>query len=159
MRATLISWLIEVHMKFRLRTETLYIAVSILDRFCEKQEVRKDDFQLIGVTALFIAAKYEEVSLQKIMDYVNITAMAYSRREILDCEYQILKHLDFEVGVPTVYRFLERYHSMSGGKRKVFRLACYISELCMLEATMNWWKPSRIASSCLYVARKLLKER
>ena len=105
------------------------------------------------MTALFIAAKYEEVQVQKIMTFANVTAMSYTKRDVLDCEYEILRHLDFDVGVPTVYRFLERYHAMTSNKRKVFHLACYISELCMLEATMNWWKPSRIACSCLYVAR------
>ena len=63
MRATLISWLVEVHLKFKLMPETLYIAVNILDRYCEKQVVSREDFQLVGVTALFIAAKYEEVAV------------------------------------------------------------------------------------------------
>ena len=76
--------------------------------------MRRDDYQLVGVTALFIAAKFEEVSLQKIKAYVDITAKSYTKQEILDCEYQILKQLDFEVSVPTVYHFLERYHNLSG---------------------------------------------
>ena len=63
MRATLISWLFEVHLKFKLMPKTLYIAVNLLDRYCEKQVMLREDFLLVGVNALFIAAKYEEVAV------------------------------------------------------------------------------------------------
>ena len=58
MRGTLVSWLVEVHLKFELQVQTLYVAVNIIDRFCEKQNVTRENFQLLGITALFIAAKY-----------------------------------------------------------------------------------------------------
>jgi G2/mitotic-specific cyclin-B, other len=58
MRATLVAWLVEVHLKFKLLPETLYITVNLIDRFCELNTVKRSEFQLIGVTAMLIASKY-----------------------------------------------------------------------------------------------------
>lgn len=79
MRSILIDWLIEVHLKFKLLPETLFITVSIIDRYLEKQKVSKSKLQLVGVTALFIAAKYEEIYPPEIKDFVFITDNAYSK--------------------------------------------------------------------------------
>ena len=61
MRAILIDWLIQVQMKFRLLQETMYMTVSIIDRFMQNSCVPKKMLQLVGVTAMFIASKYEEM--------------------------------------------------------------------------------------------------
>jgi cyclin B len=59
MRAILIDWLIQVQMKFRLLQETMFMTVSIIDRFMQNSCVPKKMLQLVGVTAMFIASKYE----------------------------------------------------------------------------------------------------
>ncbi len=61
MRAILIDWLVEVHLKFKLVPETLYLTVSLIDRYLEKVEVHWEKLQLVGVTAMLIASKYEEI--------------------------------------------------------------------------------------------------
>ena len=61
MRAILIDWLVEVHLKFKLVPETLYLTVNLIDRYLEKVEVMREKLQLIGVTAMLIASKYEEI--------------------------------------------------------------------------------------------------
>ena len=61
MRATLIDWLLQVHLRYHLLPETLWIAVNILDRFLSVRVVSIIKLQLVGVTAMFIAAKYEEI--------------------------------------------------------------------------------------------------
>lgn len=58
MRGILIDWLVEVHIRFRLLPETLFLAVNIVDRFLSNKVVLLDKLQLVGVTAMFIAAKY-----------------------------------------------------------------------------------------------------
>ena len=57
MRATLVAWLVEVHLKFKLLPETLYITVNLIDRFCELNTVKRSEFQVIGVRAMLIASK------------------------------------------------------------------------------------------------------
>lgn len=72
-------------------------------------------------------------------------------------EFKILNSLDFDVTFPTTFRFLERYNSLSDGSQQVLLLACYLSELCLVEANMNKWLPSRMASAALFLARNMLK--
>jgi cyclin B len=52
---------VEVHLKFKLVPETLYLTVSLIDRYLEKVEVHREKLQLVGVTAMLIASKYEEI--------------------------------------------------------------------------------------------------
>jgi hypothetical protein len=59
MRAILIDWLIDVHLKFKLLPETLYITVGIIDRYLSLHTVARSKLQLVGITALFVASKYE----------------------------------------------------------------------------------------------------
>ncbi len=61
MWAILIDWLVEVHLKFKLVPETLYLTVNLIDRYLERVEVMWDRLQLVGVTAMLIASKYEEI--------------------------------------------------------------------------------------------------
>ena len=79
MRAILVDWLIEVHHKFKLLPETMFITVSIIDRFLEKQLVSKLQLQLVGVTALMLACKYEEIYPPDVKDFVFITDGAYTK--------------------------------------------------------------------------------
>jgi len=44
MRAILISWLIEVHLKYSLKTETLYITVNLVDRYCQTQSINRSEY-------------------------------------------------------------------------------------------------------------------
>lgn len=61
MRTTLIDWLLQVHLRYHMLPETLWIAVNIVDRFLSARVVSLIKLQLVGVTAMFIAAKYEEI--------------------------------------------------------------------------------------------------
>lgn len=107
MRAILIDWLIDVHLKFKLLPETLYITVNLIDRYLEKERVARNKLQLIGVTCMLIAAKYEEIYPPELKNFVYITDNAYSRKEVLQMEYSILSKLGFDVTFPSCFRFLE----------------------------------------------------
>lgn len=80
MRKILVDWLIDVHRKFKLRQETLFIAVNLVDRYLQHaaEPVSKGKFQLFGITCLFIAAKYEEIYPPGLADFVYVCADTYS---------------------------------------------------------------------------------
>lgn len=61
MRAILVDWLQEVHQRFKLIPETMYLTVDILDRFLAIQPIARTKLQLVGVTSMLIASKYEEM--------------------------------------------------------------------------------------------------
>ena len=97
MRAILVDWLVEVHLKFKLVPESLYLTVNLIDRFLEKEQVNRQKLQLIGVTAMLIACKYEEIYPPIVKDFVYITDNAYSKEEILETERLMLQTLDFDI--------------------------------------------------------------
>ncbi|KAK4387807.1 Cyclin-B2-3 [Sesamum angolense] len=84
MRGILIDWLIEVHYKFELMDETLYLTINLIDRFLAVQSVVRKKLQLVGVTAMLLACKYEEVSVPVVDDLILISDKAYCRKEVLD---------------------------------------------------------------------------
>ena len=61
MRSILFDWLVEVHLKFKLVPETLFMTCGLIDRYLEKEQVMRDRLQLVGIAAMFIASKYEEI--------------------------------------------------------------------------------------------------
>ena len=82
MRSILVDWLVEVHLKFKLLPETLYLTVGIIDRYLAKREVTRPKLQLVGVTALLLASKYEEIYPPEIHDLVYICDRAFSKDEV-----------------------------------------------------------------------------
>jgi len=157
MRAILIDWLIEVHFKFKLLPETLFITVNLIDRYLERKEIKRQRLQLLGVTAMWVAWKYEEIYAPELKDFVYITDNAYQQKDILDLEYDLLKTLEFNVTFPSSYRFLQRYAKLLGANDRAFKLAWYLIELPLIEYKMLKYKPSLISSAALFVAFKLLK--
>jgi len=79
MRAILVDWLVEVHLKFKLLPETLYLTVNLIDRYLCKEQVHRSKLQLVGVTAMLIASKYEEIYPPIVKDFVYITDNAYTK--------------------------------------------------------------------------------
>ena len=90
MRSILVDWLIEVHLKFKLVPESLYLTINIIDRYLEKEQVNRQKLQLVGVTAMLIACKYEEIYPPIVKDFVYITDNAYTKEEILEQERKML---------------------------------------------------------------------
>lgn len=109
MRAMLNDWLIEVHLKFKLVPETLFLTVNLIDRFLARYQVHRQKLQLVGVTCMLIASKYEEIYAPEVKDFVYITDKAYDKEEILQMEREILMTLEFDISGPSPFRFLERF--------------------------------------------------
>jgi len=86
MRSVLLDWLVDVHYKFKLLPETLFLTVNLIDRYLEKVEINRKRLQLVGVTSMFIASKYEEIYAPEVKDFAYVTDSAYTKQEILDME-------------------------------------------------------------------------
>ena len=87
MRSILVDWLVEVHLKFKLVPETLYLTINVIDRYLSKTEVSRPKLQLVGVTALLIASKYEEIYPPELRDLVYICDRAYSKMEVSPTDF------------------------------------------------------------------------
>ena len=133
MRKTLVSWLVEVCEFFKLSVETWFIAVNLVDRYCDRQRIGMEAYQLLGVAAVLIAAKYEEITPPTVKDLVDIAANTYKRQEILEQEQLVLGVLQFDVAVPTTHRFIQRFCWLIQADRVNYHLACYLGEISLLE--------------------------
>jgi len=98
MRGILVDWLVEVHQKFRLLPETLFLAVNIIDRFLSLRVCSLPKLQLVGITALFIASKYEEVLCPQIQNFIYMADGGYTDDEILKAE-QYVSYTRFFQGI------------------------------------------------------------
>ncbi|NWH68163.1 CCNB2 protein, partial [Geococcyx californianus] len=156
MRALLIDWLIQVHSRFHLLQETLYMSVAVIDRFLQSHPVSRNKLQLVGVTALFLAAKYEEILSPDIADFVYITDYTYTSDEVREMEIMILKELNFNLGRPLPIHFLRRASKAGEADAKQHTLAKYLMELTLLDYDMVHHRPSEIAAAALCLSRKIL---
>nr|XP_027092187.1 cyclin-B2-4-like isoform X2 [Coffea arabica] len=118
MRGILIDWLIEVHYKFELMDETLYLTVNLIDRFLTTVSVVRKKLQLVGVTAMLLACKYEEVSVPVVEDLILISDRAYSRNDVLEMESLMINTLQFNLSVPTAYVFMRRFLKAADSNKK-----------------------------------------
>ncbi|XP_064944645.1 G2/mitotic-specific cyclin-2-like isoform X1 [Musa acuminata AAA Group] len=157
MRAILVDWLIEVHYKFELMEETLFLTVNIIDRFLARMTVARKKLQLVGVTAMLLACKYEELSVPMVEDFVLITDRAYTREEILEMERSIINTLQFNLSVPTPYVFMRRFLKAAESDKKLELVSFFIIELCLVEYKMLKFQPSLLAAAAIYTAQCSLR--
>ncbi|KAL7826975.1 hypothetical protein AOLI_G00321840 [Acnodon oligacanthus] len=114
MRAVLLDWLMEVCEAYVLHRQTFYLAQDFFDRFMLTQDaVQKERLQLIGITALFIASKIEEIYPPKITELAYVTDGACLEEEILQMELIMLKALNWDLCPETVVSWMKLYIQMA----------------------------------------------
>ncbi|KAH6796609.1 Cyclin family protein [Perilla frutescens var. hirtella] len=159
MRAILIDWLIQVHYKFELSLETLYLTINILDRFlASKDNISRRELQLVGMSAMLIASKYEEIWAPQVNDLVCISDRAYTNEQVLVMEKRILGQLEWNLTVPTPYVFLVRFIKASMTGSDVENMVYFLAELGMINYETIVYCPSMIAASAVYAARCTLNK-
>lgn len=154
MRSILVDWLAEVHLKFKLVPETLYLTINIIDRFLERSQVTRPKLQLVGVTALLVASKYEEIYPPELRDLVYICDHAYRKDQILAMEETILKQLEYKITIPSAHAFLVRYLKAAHADRKIVQLSCYILDGTLQSYNLLHYLPSQLAAAAVLIARK-----
>jgi len=152
MRAILVDWLIEVHMKFRLVPETLYLCINVIDRYCKIVHVPRNKLQLVGVTALLIACKYEEIYPPEVRDCVFITDSAFEREEILAMEHDILGRLNYRISVSTAYPFILRFLNLTEASTLSRHAANYYMERTLQEHDLLQFRPSHLSAASVVLA-------
>ncbi|KAG9146211.1 hypothetical protein Leryth_007925 [Lithospermum erythrorhizon] len=159
MRAILIDWLVEVHNKFELNQETLYLTINIVDRFLAKKMTSRKELQLLGLGSMLIASKYEEIWAPQVEDFVCIADRSYSHEQVLVMEKCILGELEWYLTVPTPYVFLVRYIKASVPDSVMDEnLAFFLAELGMMHYETIIYCYSMIAASAVYAARCIMNK-
>lgn len=158
MRSVLVDWLVEVAQEYNLCTETLFLSVIYIDRCLGKIKINRNQLQLIGITSLFIASKYEEIYAPTIEDFCYITDSTYNREEVLQMERKLLEILSFELTQPTIKTFLTKMLEETGATVKVKMLAVFLAELTLTEYKFLCFRPSMIATSAVILSFITIKK-
>lgn len=157
MRGILVDWLLEVHTRFRLLPETLFLAVNIIDRFLSTKIVQLDRLQLVGVTAMFIASKYEEVLSPHVQNFRHVADDGFSEEEILSAERFVLSALNYDLSYPNPMNFLRRISKADNYDIQTRTLGKYLLEIGCLDHRFIAYPPSQVAAAAMYLARLVLE--
>ena len=157
MRSILVDWIIDVHFKFGFTDETLFMTISIIDRYLSICQITRTNFQLLGITALMIACKHEEIDLPKIDDFIYITDNAYVKNEVIKMEEDVLYKLNFSFLYPSPIKFFEYLSLHFGFSKKHHMMGKYLMESFLLDVKNAKYKPSIISCACAYIVMKFFK--
>ncbi|XP_068226748.1 G2/mitotic-specific cyclin-B3 isoform X2 [Palaemon carinicauda] len=158
MRGILVDWMVEVQESFELNHETLYLAVKIVDLYLSKTIIKRDQLQLLGSTALFIACKFDERTPPYADDFLYICDDAYKRKELLAMEIRVLKAIGFDLGVPLSYRFLRRYARCAKVSMEDLTLTRFILEMSLMDYDLIDASDSALAAAALFFTRVIKGE-
>jgi len=158
MRSILVNWLAEVVDEFKMKSQTLFLSVMYLDRFLQAtNDIHRHLLQLVGVTCLWIAAKFEEVDVPDVEEFVYITDNTYNTQEIISTERYILNRLDYDLACVTIENFLYRFLEVGGitpEQDQMTTHAKFVAELSLTYYPINkLYSPSLIAASIVCLVK------
>ena len=157
MRSILVDWIIDVHHKFGFTDETLFMTILIIDRYCSIEQVTRIKYQCLGITALMIACKHEEINVPKVEDFIYITDNAYTKDEVFQMENDVLSKLHFSLLYPSPIKFYEYLSLHFNFSKKYHMLGKYLMESFLLDLKYIKYKPSIISCACTYIVMKFFK--
>ncbi|XP_059351894.1 LOW QUALITY PROTEIN: G patch domain-containing protein 1-like [Daphnia carinata] len=164
MRTILVDWLVDVHGRFKMLQETLYLSISVMDSFLQVDStINRRELQLVGLTAMLIAAKFEETWAPEINDFVYMSDKAYTAKDVLAMECRMLQKLDFRMGRPLPLHFLRRNTQAASqilDQVDVLHhtLSKYLMELTLPEYSFCHYLPSQLAAAALCLSLRILDE-
>lgn len=156
LRGVLVDWLIEVHTRFHLLPETMFLAVNIVDRFLSARVVELEKLQLVGITAMFIAAKYEEILSPHVQNFKQVADDGFTEDEILQAERFVLQALNYDLSYPNPINFLRRISKADSYDIQTRTLGKYLLEVSLVDHKFMGYHPSHIAAASMFLSRLIL---
>lgn len=157
MRAILIDWIIDVHLRFNLRQDTLFMTIWLIDTYLSFAFIQRDKLQLLGITCLLISGKSHEIYYPQHNKLLEMTDNAYIKEEMLTMENEILKKLNFFIVCPNPIDFYNILSKMFNFEKKQYYLGNYFIEAALVNYPILKYSSSVIASSCAYLVMKYYK--
>lgn len=154
LRSILVDWLVQVHEKFQCVTETLLLAINIMDRFLSRSKVSTSKLQLVAITCLFIAGKFSEINLPKLSNYAYVTDGAATTDDIKSAEYQILETLQFEIAWPNPMNFIRKMSKSDNYNESTRKYAKMLTEFAYCSPLFIGLNPSLISAIAMFTAKK-----
>ena len=152
-RQKLINWLIVIQTSFKLLPETLFISVNIIDRFLSKEKLELTNLQLLSITALSIASKFQEIYPPVTADFIKMTDNSYTVEAMRQMETKVLSVIEFDINCTPSQTFLEHYsRGINVTKPSVLIYASFLLDLALLKDEFLQFKTSDITVCALIIA-------
>ncbi|KAJ7255090.1 cyclin-like protein [Mycena haematopus] len=158
MRAMLNDWLLQVHARFRLLPETIFLSTHLLDRFLSLRAVSASKLQLLGMACLLVASKFEETISPAITNFTAISDDAFTMAEMREAERHVLMTLGWEVSWMGPMHWLRRISKADGYNPRTRQLGKYLAEIVLVDHKLVGTPPSLIAAAAMWLARLALGE-
>lgn len=158
-RRILTEWLIEVFHRFDICHDAKFLTFSIIDRYLSRAStaIHIANFQLLGITAMFIASKVEEIYPPTAGDFIHMTGESHTKEEMLAVEAHVLRTIDFMVTNPTPFPFLKRAAKANCRVSTLFyTMALFILMLMQTMYETLVFLPSKQSAAALYVSNEIL---
>lgn len=158
MRPCLVDFLVELHFMFRLRPETLYLTLNIIDRYVSKRVVYVKHYQLVGCAALWIAAKFEDAKerVPTVHDLAQMCQETYDESAFIQMEGHVLSTIQWALGHPTAESWLRIFCCGAIMEdQKVQHVARFLMEITLFYREFVPYPSSTIALGALALARYL----
>lgn len=155
MRPFLVDFLIEVHHQFRLRPEVLYLAMNIVDRYVSRRIVYKKHYQLVGCTALWISAKFEDAKdkVPLVKELSEMCCKAYDETAFIQMEGHVLSTVNWTLGYSTPEAWLRVYCAGEREETKTAHIARFVMELSIFYRDFVGVNAYDVAAGALMLAR------
>ena len=146
MRAILVDYIVDVCCACRLNDESLHTSINILDNFCvlSLNYVKRQNYQLIGLTCLLIACKIEEIHHPTISDFVYMAAGAFDSQDMINCEFDILQTLNYDVMKKSIAFNLRKYD---------YRTRYYIDTILLNAFLTSKYTEDEILEACVELGK------
>ena len=157
-RSIIFHWLVKNNIKWKLRDDTIFMAMNIMDRYVSKFKSKNSEFQLIAISSYFIASKYEDIYPPYLDELCQICNYIYSNEDIIKKEYEILVGLNFDILYNSSYKYLTFLHSIADKDNlKLLYLAQFMLELSLENIDILEYSQCLRALSALILAKKMLR--
>jgi hypothetical protein len=155
MRSTVVDWLVEVHRKLRMHTDTLYLAVMLIDQYLTSFDLDKAKFQRLACAAVLIAGKNGELRPPSLQDLVDLADKSFTVVALSRMEAALFAAVDFHVDSVLPSMFLKRFLRLVNTDVRLSMLAHFICETTLLDSEFIGAAPSRMAASVICLAISL----
>ena len=150
LRVFLIKYLYKISIRYKLKRTTMYLATFYFDKFLESvPNAVEEEIYLAVQASMLIAMKYEEIYPPELAEWAGTKA----KKQILDMEAEILKHLDFKLAHFTCQHFLEYECSKNPllNKPEISRFILHLMDLTLFDEKMYDTPPSVLVQNLIDV--------
>ena len=158
MRSTVIDWLVEIHRRFKMHSESLYMTIYLLDMYLTECDLDKACYQRLACAALMIAAKSEERSVPLMEDFVYVAGKSFSATALQRMEASLFEKVGCHVTPILAFSFLSRSLRFIQATPQQSQYCLFILESLLLDSDFIGVRPSFLAAAVFYTGFKIMNK-